>query len=295
MAAPSNNPYHSHTFAELHELPTVYRDDALAGRVVLVTGAAGGIGSAISVLCARLGASLVLCGRTAASLDELAGKLRSRGTEVITRTATVRDPEQVAAVVDAAWEHFGHLDVVVNNAGGQFSAPALDISPKGWHAVVETNLYGSWFMMQAAARRWAEAGEPGATEDRCVVNISTIIGNGGAGIAHTAAARAGQINLTRYLAVEWAPLHIRANAIAVGVVASEGLATYPEAARASFGHNPMRRLGDVWDVAQGVVYLAAPSAAFITGTTLEITGGEHVWGEYWPLGRPDYFEGAPYP
>ncbi len=104
MAAPSNNPYHSHTFAELHELPTVYRDDALAGRVVLVTGAAGGIGSAISVLCARLGASLVLCGRTASSLDELAGKLRSRGTEVITRTATVRDPEQVAGVVDAAWD-----------------------------------------------------------------------------------------------------------------------------------------------------------------------------------------------
>jgi len=295
VTADTPSPYHSHTFEQLWELPTVYHPRALAGRVVLVTGAAGGIGSATSVLCARLGASLVLSGRTLDTLDTLAGRLREHGAEVLTVQGTVRDPEQVAAVVDAAWDRYGRLDVVVNNAGGQFSAPALDISPKGWHAVVETNLYGSWFMMQAAARRWADAGEPAPGEDRCVVNISTITGRGGAGIAHTAAARGGQINLTRYLAVEWAPLHIRANAIAVGVVASEGLATYPEAARASFGHNPMRRLGDVWDVAQGVVYLAAPSAAFITGTTLEITGGEHVWGEYWPLGRPDHFEGRPYP
>jgi NAD(P)-dependent dehydrogenase (short-subunit alcohol dehydrogenase family) len=295
VTADAANPYRSHSFDELWALPTVYRDDALAGRVVLVTGAAGGIGGATSVLCARLGATLVLSGRTLATLDELAGRLRDRGTDVLTVAGSVRDPEQVGTVVDAAWDRFGRLDVVVNNAGGQFSAPALDISPKGWHAVVETNLYGTWFMMQAAARRWAEAGDPAPGEDRCVVNISTITGRGAAGIAHTAAARGGQINLTRYLAVEWAPLRIRANAIAVGVVASEGLATYPESARASFGHNPMRRLGDVWDVAQGVVYLAAPSAAFVTGTTLEVTGGEHVWGEYWPLGRPEFFEGKVYP
>lgn len=91
------------------------------------------------------------------------------------------------------------------------------------------------------------------------------------------------------------PLRIRTNAIAVGVVASEGLRNYPDSARASFGNNPMRRLGDVWDTAQGAVYLASPAASFVTGTTLEVTGGEHVWGEYWPLGRPDYFEGPVYP
>ena len=214
---------------------------------------------------------------------------------MLARPANVRDPDEVAALVDAAWDRFGRLDVVVNNAGGQFSAPALDISPKGWNAVVETNLYGSWYMMQAAARRWSDAGEPAPDEDRCVVNISTIIGRGGAGIAHTAAARGGQINLTNYLAVEWAPLRIRTNAIAVGVIASEGLRSYPDSARASFGHNPMRRLGDVWDIAQGVVYLSSPAASFITGTTLELTGGEHVWGEYWPLGRPDFFDGPVYP
>ena len=95
--------------------------------------------------------------------------------------------------------------------------------------------------------------------------------------------------LTRSLAVEWAPHRIRVNSIGVGVVASEGLKTYPPEARASFGHNPMRRLGDVWDIAQGAAYLAGPTGDFVTGIHLDITGGEHVWGEYWPLGKPDWF------
>ena len=295
MAQPPD-PYRSHDFAELCELATVFAPGLLTGRVVLVTGAAGGIGQATSVLCARLGATIVGCGRTAETLDHLDGQLRSLGAKTLLEPLSIRDPDAVSVFVDRIWERFGRLDLVVNNAGGQFSAPAVDISPKGWHAVVETNLYGGWYVSQAAARRWIEAGDaPAAGEDRAIVNISTITGRGGAGIAHTAAARGGQINLTRYLAVEWAPYRIRSNAIAVGVVASEGLATYPAEARASFGRNPMRRLGDVWDIAQGVVYLASPAAGFITGTVLELTGGEHVWGEYWPLGQPEWFTGDAYP
>jgi citronellol/citronellal dehydrogenase len=290
------DPYHSHDIAELFRLPTVFSSDTLAGQVVLVTGAAGGIGSAITVLAARLGARLVICGRRTEPLEHLAGHLRDAGTDCAVLAASVRDPDAVAAVVDAAWERFGRLDVVVNNAGGQFSSPALDISPKGWHAVVETNLYGTWFVMQAAARRWAEQGEaPPDGQQRCIVNIATVTGRGGGGIAHTAAARGGAVNLTRYLAAEWAPLRVRSNAVAVGVVASEGLQTYPDAARASFGHNAMRRLGDTWDIAQATAYLASSAAGFITGTTLEVDGGEHVWGEYWPLGRPEWFEGRAYP
>jgi citronellol/citronellal dehydrogenase len=302
------DPYHSHTFEELCELPTVFAPGLLEGQVVLVTGAAGGIGSAISVLCGRLGARIVACGRTPETLDGLVERLAAAGIEASAVPMTIRDPEQVADLVDAAYDRFGRLDVVVNNAGGQFSAPALDISPKGWAAVLEPNLYGTWYVMQAAARRWAaldgDADDRGAPAtnpvaapeaQRCIVNIATIVGRGGAGIAHTAASRAGSINLSRYLAVEWAPLRIRVNAVAVGVVASEGLRTYPATARASFGRNPMRRLGDVWDVAEGTVYLASPAAGFITGTTLEITGGEHVWGEYWPLGHPDWFKGDVYP
>ncbi len=278
------DPYHSHTFAELCSLDTVYRDGLFDGQVVLITGGAGGIGTAMAVLFGRLGATIVATGRTQVSLDRLADDLATIDVPCHTVAMTIRDPEQVTDLIDEVWERHGRLDHVINNAGGQFAAPSLDITPKGWHAVVETNLYGTWYMMQAAARRWVDAATPGD-----IVNISTIQGRAGVGIAHTAAARAGGVALTRTLAVEWAPNDIRVNSIAVGVIASEGLRNYPDEAKASFGHNPMRHLGDVWDIAQGAVYLAGPTGAFVTGTHLEITGGEHIWGEYWPLGKPDYF------
>lgn len=265
-------------------MPTAFRDDLFDGQVVLITGGGGSIGTALATLFGRLGAIIVACGRSDEPLARLEERLTSIEVPIEVSTMTVRDPDQVSELVDGVWDRHGRLDVVINNAGGQFSSPAVDISPKGWHAVVETNLYGTWYMMQAAARRWIDDGSNGN-----VVNISTIQGRASVGIPHTAASRAGGVALTRSLAVEWAPHGIRVNSIAVGVVASEGLKTYPPEARASFGHNPMRRLGDVWDVAQGAVYLAGPTGAFITGTHLEITGGEHVWGEYWPLGKPDYF------
>jgi len=281
------DPYHSHSFEELCALPLVYHDQLFADQVVLITGGAGGIGTAMSVLFGRLGATIVATGRTEESLSRLAADLATIDVICDTVTMSVRDPDAVAAAIDQATSAHGRIDHVINNAGGQFSAEALDITPKGWAAVVETNLYGTWYMMQEAARRWIADEQPGN-----IINISTVQGRASVGIPHTAAARAGGVALTRSLSVEWAPHDIRVNSIAVGVVASEGLQTYPAEAKASFGHNPMRRLGDVWDVAQGAAYLASPAADFITGTHLEITGGEHVWGEYWPLGKPEYFRTA---
>ncbi|MDH3683552.1 MAG: SDR family oxidoreductase [Acidimicrobiia bacterium] len=284
-----SDPYRSHSFDELCRLPTAYRDDLFNGQVVLITGGGGAIGTAMATLFGRLGASIVACGRTAETLDTLVDRLASIEVEAHAVPMTIRDPEQVDALIATAWDRFGRLDVVINNAGGQFSSPALDITPKGWHAVVETNLYGTWYTMQAAARRWVAEAERGNGAPGNIINISTIQGRAGVGIPHTVASRAGGVALSRSLAVEWAPYGIRVNSIAVGVIASEGLKTYPEEAKASFGHNPMRRLGDVWDVAQGAAYLAGPTGEFVNGTHLEITGGEHVWGEYWPLGKPDYF------
>ncbi len=297
----SPDPYRSHSFEELVAMPTVYRDDLLADRVVLITGGGGAIGTAMATLFGRLGATIVACGRTSETLDTLAERLSGIDVPVDTEEMTIRDPEQVAAMVDGIWDRHGRLDVVINNAGGQFSSPAVDISPKGWAAVVETNLYGTWYVMQAAARRWMAEDEQGQNagggraRDRNIINISTIQGRASVGIPHTAASRAGGVALTRSLAVEWAPHRIRVNSIGVGVIASEGLKTYPAEARASFGHNPMRRLGDVWDVAQGAIYLAGPTGEFLTGVHLDITGGEHVWGEYWPLGKPDWFQLDPNP
>lgn len=281
----AHDPYSSFSDEELATLPTVFRDGLFSGQVVLVTGGAGGIGRATCMLFGRLGASIVACGRDAERLAGLKKLMDKHHIPCLTRAMTIREPEQVAALMDAAWKEFGKLDVLINNAGGQFSAPALDITPKGWHAVVETNLYGTWYTMQEAARRWRDNDQPG-----CVINISTVTGHATPGIPHTAASRAGAINLSRSLSVEWAPLNIRINCIAVGVIASPGLENYPPSARPSFTHNPMRRTGDVQDIAEACCYLAAPSGKFITGTVLEVAGGRQVWGEYWPLGKPDYFK-----
>jgi len=199
---------------------------------------------------------------------------------------TIRDADQVESMLAEIWETEERLDLVVNNAGGQFAAPAVEVSPKGWAAVVETNLYGTWYVMQAAAQHWITHESAGS-----IVNIGTITGRGSVGIPHTAAARSGAAGLAASVSVEWAPHRIRVNTIAVGVVRSPGLVNYPPEARPSFDHNPQRRLGDVHDVAQAVAYLGSPVASgFVTGDVMHVAGGEQIWGEYWALGKPEWFQ-----
>jgi citronellol/citronellal dehydrogenase len=282
----TGDPYVSYTDAELAAMPSVFREDLFAGQVAVVTGGAGGIGRAICILLGRLGANIVTWGRDQAKLDQLAGSLGELGIACQTEQLTNRDPEQVAALLAAAHDQQGRVDVVVNNAGGQFPLAAADISPRGWAAVVETNLYGTWYVMQAAAREWISREQAGS-----IVNIGTITGRGSVGIPHTAAARAGAQNLAASLSVEWAPHQIRINTVAVGVVRSPGLLNYPPEARPSFDHNPQRRLGDVRDVAQAVAFFGSPEASgYITGEVTHVAGGGQVWGEYWALGKPDWFK-----
>ena len=279
------DPYSSWSDDELASLPHGFRDDLYKGQVALVTGGAGGIGRAICMLLGRLGARIVTCGRDPHKLEQLRESLETQGIDVQTAQTNVRDPEQVASLFEKVWEKSDRLDLVVNNAGGQFPAPASDISPKGWAAVVETNLYGPWYVMQKAAQTWIDRGDGGS-----IVNIGTLTGRASVGIPHTAAARAGAEGLSASLSVEWAPHQIRINTVAVGVVRSPGLVNYPNEARPSFDHNPQRRLGDVHDVAQAVAFLGSPAmSSFVTGETFHVAGGEQVWGEYWALGKPDYF------
>ncbi len=280
------DPFVSPTDDELAVAEHAFRPDLYAGQVALVTGGAGGIGRAICLLLGRLGARLVVCGRDETKLAELVDSLGSHGIDAHPVAMTIRDPEQVTNLIAEAWSEAGRLDLLVNNAGGQFAAPSVDISPKGWNAVVDTNLNGQWYMMQAAAKGWIEHDEPGS-----IVNIGTITGRASVGIAHTAAARAGAAALAGSLSVEWAPHQIRINTVAVGVVQSPGLVNYPPEARPSFDHNPQRRLGSVHDVAQTVAYLGSPVASgYVTGDVVHVAGGEQIWGEYWAMGKPDYFK-----
>lgn len=271
---------------ELAEWPLSFRDDVLAGQVCLVSGGGSGIGRAIAYVLARLGAQVVICGRRADKLEETAAGIEKRiGKPVMTKSMTIRDPEQVQALFKETWEKFGRLDVLVNSAGGQYPQAAIDFSVKGWNAVIDTNLNGTWYMMQAAAQHWRDQGHAGS-----IVNIVAVVSRGNPQVAHTAAARAGVIYLSKTLSVEWAPLDIRINCVAPGSIATDGLNVYPrEAAEAFTLSNPMKRLGDVMDIAQAVIYLAAPTGKFITGEVLAVDGGRQNWGEDWPGGIPDYF------
>ncbi len=262
--------------------PTVYRADLFVGQTVLVSGGGSGIGKATGFLFGRLGARVVICGRKAERIASAAASMREAGITVEAIPCNIRSTEEVASLM----ERVGTLDVLVNNAGGQFPQPAIDFSPKGWNAVIDTNLNGTWHMMQAAAQRWRAAMRGGT-----IVNIVAMVERGMPGVAHTCAARAGVIHLTRTVAVEWAPLGIRVNCVAPGAIETEGMAGYSPEVRAAFPRaNPMLRMGEPWDIAEACAYLAGPSGQFVTGETLTVNGGGRLWGELWQAGKPAYFE-----
>ena len=274
------------TDADLAERPTIYRPGLLAGHTLLVTGGGSGMGKAAAILAARLGANLALCGRSQGKLDAVAALiLEASGAAVFARAMTIRDPDAVALFLADVTAHFGSIDTVVNNAGGQFPQDAIDFSRKGWLAVIDTNLNGTWWMMQEAAKLWRERGEPGN-----IINIVANVERGMPQAAHTCAARAGVIYLSKTMATEWAPHRIRVNCIGPGVIETEGFGVYPEEALARFHQaNPMKVRGDAWDVAEAIAYLASPAARFVNGELLIIDGGQAQWGVVWPGGMPDYF------
>ena len=212
-------------------------------------------------------------------------ELAGRNLKASAYAADIREPEAVDALIEKVWAAQGRLDILVNSAGGQFPQPAIDFSIKGFNAVINTNLNGTWYMMQAAAQRWRDRKHPGS-----IVNIVVVTTHGLYGIAHTIAARSGVIGLSRAVAVEWAPLNIRVNCVAPGAIETEGWKVYTPEATATYPRsNPMMRAGSPWDIAEACVYLAGPSGKFVTGETLTVDGGGQLWGETWTTGKPDYF------
>src|SRR5882757_8632217 len=235
---------------ELAAMPLTFRDGLFDGQVALVSGSGRGIGKAIAFQLARLGAKVALCGRDETRLNTTAEKLRALDADVMAHPMSIRDPDAVSRLYDAVWQKFGTLDLVVNNAGGQFPQAAIDFSPKGWNAVIDTNLNGTWYMMQQAARRWRDAQRGGS-----IVNVVTVIDRGMPGVAHTCAARAGVVYLSKTVAIEWAPLNIRINCVAPGIVSTEAMNIYPQEARDAFAStNLMKRFGQVEDIANAVCF-----------------------------------------
>ena len=228
------------------------------------------------------------CGRRAEKLEETAAGIHEHlNREIAIHPMTIRDPDQVETLIRATYDRFGRLDTLVNNGGGQFPQSAIDFTTKGWLAVIDTNLNGTWYMMQAAARAWRERATGGN-----IVNIVATVWRGMPQVAHTCAARAGVIYLSKTVATEWAPLGIRVNCIAPGAIATEGFNVYPEGVPERFADtNPMKKLGDVFDIAESLVYVSAESGKFVTGEVVVVDGGHSTWGDTeWPGGRPEYFD-----
>jgi NAD(P)-dependent dehydrogenase (short-subunit alcohol dehydrogenase family) len=265
---------------------TVFRPGLLDGKTILVTGAGSGFGKAAVVLASRLGANVATCGRTAEKLERTAEVVeKASGRKLFHRAFNIRDPDAVEAFITEAHDELGGIDMLVNNAGGQFPQDAIDFTRKGWLAVIDTNLNGSWWMMQEAAKKWRDKGEPGN-----ILNIVANVERGMPQAAHTCAARAGVIYLSKTLATEWAPHNIRVNCLGLGVIETEGFAMYPPEALERFHKaNPMKMRGDAWDVAESIVYHASPAARFINGELAIIDGGQAQWGVIWPGVMPDYF------
>lgn len=267
------------------EAPTVYRPDLFAGQVAMVSGGGSGIGRSVALLLARLGARVVICGRTSEKLEGVVAFARARGVEMRALACNIREVDQVDALFREIGDSEPRLDILVNSAGGQFPQAAIDFAPKGWLAVINNNLNGTWFMMQKAAQYWRDRQQPG-----CIANVIVVTERGMPGVAHSVAARAGIIGATRTVAVEWAPLQIRVNCLAPGLTATEGLDVYPEQARAEFPKaNPLRRPARPMEIAEACVFLVTPASSFMTGEVMTVDGGGKLWGELWLTGRPEYY------
>lgn len=259
----------------------IYRDNLFAGHVALVTGGGSGIGLATARELARLGARVAICGRTVEKLETARAELAELAGEdgVLAQTCDIREPEQIDGLVDAVVDRYGGVDVLVNNAGGQFPAPAQAISPKGFAAVVRNNLNGTFNMTSAVAQKSMIPRERGR-----IINVTANVFRGFPGMVHTGAARAGVENMTMTLAVEWSRYNILVNAVAPGIIRSSGTDRYPkEIVAQSIQTCPLKRAGTVDEVAAAILFLCSPAAQFITGTTLRIDGAHSLYGETFPL------------
>jgi citronellol/citronellal dehydrogenase len=253
---------------------SVFRSGLLQGQVILISGGGTGIGRCIAHELASLGAHVVLAARRAEPLQQTVAEILHDGGRADWLTLNIRDEEAVDAAVREVLQRHGRLDALVNNAGGQFASDAASIRAKGWRAVIDTNLNGTFWMNQAVHRHWM------AAHGGAIVSIVADMWNGFPGMAHTGAARAGVVNLTMTLAVEWAQDGVRVNAVAPGFVLSSGLANYPayvqEMAAEVMSKNPSARLATEAEVSAAVTFLLSPAAAYVTGHTLRVDGGSSL-------------------
>jgi citronellol/citronellal dehydrogenase len=258
----------------------IFKAGLLDGQVALVSGGGSGLGRRTAIELSGLGAHVVVCGRRAEPLEETVG-LCSEGA-CSAQVCDIREEDQVGALVDAVLADRGRIDLLVNNAGGQFLTPAEDITPKGFRTVIRLNVEGTWLMTHAVATKaMIPSGRGGK-----IVNVTISPHNGLPGMAHSSAARAAVENLTRVLSIEWSRFGIKLNSIAAGQFGTETLRTkYPQAVVEHLEQTiPLGRLGTEDEFAWAVAYLASLAGDFYSGSILTIDGARDNWFGRWPPG-----------
>lgn len=264
----------------------VFRDGLFDGQVALITGGGSGIGRGIADVLASLGAHVVLASRKPERVEQAATEIRTAGGKASGVAVDVREPERVQSMIADVQREYGRIDLLVNNAAGNFYAPSESLSANAWKSVIEIDLYGTFFCSQAVLPVMRAQG------GGAIVNISmTLHYRGWPLMAHATAAKAGIDALTKTLALEWARDHVRVNAIAPGPIPTEGVKkafTPPPSAdgaidvfaqeramdRYAKAMIPLQRFGSPDDIANMVAFLASPAGAWITGAIMVVDGGE---------------------
>lgn len=272
---------------------SIYRDGLFEGQIAVITGGGSGIGLATARELGSLGAKIAVCGRKIDKIEAALESLEASGMakdRLFGGTCDIREPDQIASFIGKVLDGFGQIDVLVNNAGGQFPSPAESLSPRGWEAVIRNNLNGTFYMTREVATRAMIPRKRGR-----IVNVTAMVARGFPGMSHTGAARAGVENLTRTLAVEWAQHNLRVNAVAPGNnIRSSGTAQYgDEMLELARRATPLKRLGTPEEIARVIVFLASDQNDFITGTVVGVDGGQPLWGDIWTIPELESKETAP--
>jgi peroxisomal trans-2-enoyl-CoA reductase len=270
---------------------SVFRKCLFNGKVSIVTGGGTGIGKAITQELLFLGCKVMIASRKVDRLRQAVEEIKlsmplGSAAELDFTECNIRHESQVKNLMDTTLKRFGKIDFLINNGGGQFPSPASNIAAKGWNAVIETNLTGTFYCCREVYNSWMV--EHGGV----IINIIADMWKGFPGMSHTGAARAGVDNLTKSLAIEWASSGVRVNAVA------PGSSIYSKTASMNYGNIdvfqhqipniPAKRLGTPEEISAAVCFLLSPAAAFISGETVKVDGAHWLYAPSSPYPIDDH-------